>query len=100
MSDTDAPTTALEDRHYLCLTIPEYRNFAEAVGNNCFLNRDAQHVSIKRAKTKKLKNVRATIKKSDYLMKSLIWIEQLRLIELEIRRRQHGFKPTKLPVQT
>ena len=88
MSDTEAPTTALKDRHYLCLTIPEYKAFAEALANNCFLNRDAQACSIPKAKTKKLKNIRAKIRKHQYLMKSLIWKEQLRRIEIELTKRR------------
>ncbi len=94
MTDNNpAPTTAVQDRHYLCLSIPEYRTFAEAVGTFCYLNQDGQLCKLKNAKIKKLKNLRTTIRKSDYLMKSLIWKEQLRLIEAEIRRRQHGWKP-------
>lgn len=89
MSDIEAPTTALQDRHYLCLSIPEYKTFAEALANNCFLNRNAQACSISKAKTKKLKNLRANIRKHPFLMQSLIWKEQLRLIEVEIKRRQH-----------
>lgn len=88
MSDTDAPTTALEDRHYLCLTIPEYKAFAEALSKNCFLNREAQACSITKAKTKKLKNIRANIRKHGYLMKSLIWTEQLRRVEQELAKRR------------
>ena len=88
MSDTEAPTSALEDRHYLGLSISEYKAFAEALANNCFLNREAQPCSIPKAKTRKLKNIRANIRKHDYLMKSLIWKEQLRRIELELSKRR------------
>jgi hypothetical protein len=85
---TDAPTSALEDRHYLCLTIPEYKAFAEALANNCFLDGDAKPHPITKATTKKLKNLRSTILKEEYLMKSLIWNEQVRLIERELHKRR------------
>jgi len=88
MSGTDAPTTALEDRHYLNLSIPEYKAFAEALADNCFLNRDAQPCPIPKAKTKKLKNIRANIRKHQFLMDSLIWREQLRRIEMELSKRR------------
>lgn len=90
MSDTDAPTTAQEDRHYLCMDITEYKLFAEYLSQNGYLNREAQICLLKRAKTKKLKNLRAEIRKSEYLMKSLIWTEQLRLIQLELSKRRNG----------
>jgi len=85
---TDVPQTAVQDRHYLCLEIAEYRNFAEALSNHCYLNREGQHCKLKNAKTKKLKNLRYGILKSDYLLKSLIWKEQLRLIEAELQKRR------------
>lgn len=88
---TDAPQTAVQDRSYLGLDIHEYRTFAEAVSTQCFLNRDGQPCKLKNATLKKLKNVRYTIKKSSYLMQSLIWKEQLRLIEAEIQKRQHQY---------
>jgi len=84
----EIPKTALEDRHYLCLSISEYKAFAEALANNCFLNRDAQPCSIRKARTKKLKNIRANIRKHKFLMNSLIWKEQLRRIEMELVKRQ------------
>lgn len=84
---TEAPTTAVQDRHYLCLTIAEYKSFAEALSNHCYLNKDGAHCKLKNAKTKKLKNLRYTIKKSPYLLKSLIWKEQLRMIEAELAKR-------------
>lgn len=90
MSNTDVPTTAQEDRRYLCMDIPEYKHFAECLSQNGYLNREAQICLLKNAKTKKLKNLRANIRKSDYLMKSLIWTEQLRLIQLEINKRSNG----------
>lgn len=86
--DVPAPTTAVEDRHYLQMSIPEYQNFAQAVGTKCFLSRDGQHCKLKNATNKKLKNIRYGIRKSDYLMKSLIWKEQLRIIDFELNRRQ------------
>lgn len=88
MSSTDAPTTAVQDRNYLCLSIGEYKVFAEAVSTQCYLNRDGNLCKLKNAKTKKLKNLRYTIKKSPYLMKSMIWKEQLRLIEAELTKRR------------
>jgi hypothetical protein len=88
VSNTEAPTTVREDRHYICLTIPEYNNFAEAIATGCYLDRDGNHCKISKAKLKKLKNIRYTIMKSPYLLKSLIWKEQLRLIEQELRKRQ------------
>lgn len=89
MNDSpEAPLTAVQDRHYLCLEIEEYRQFAEAVSTFCYLNRDAQLCKLKNAKTKKLKNLRYGIRKSPYLMKSLIWKEQLRLIEAELIKRR------------
>lgn len=88
MSNTEPPKTAVQDRHYLCLTIPEYQNFAKAVSTQCYLNRDGHLCKLKNAKTKKLKNLRYGIKRSPYLMQSLIWKEQLRLIEVEIAKRR------------
>lgn len=87
--DPDQPTTAVQDRHYLCLTIAEYQTFAEAVSTFCYLNRDGQLCKLRKASTKKLKNLKYGIKKSPYLMKSLIWKEQLRLLENELNKRQH-----------
>jgi hypothetical protein len=57
---------------------------------NGYLNREAQICLLKNAKTKKLKNLRANIRKSNYLMKSLIWTEQYRLIQLELNKRRNG----------
>lgn len=96
-NDQPAPTTAKEDRHYLCLEIGEYRNFAEAVSTQCYLNRDGQLCKLRNAKTKKLKNLRHGILKSPYLLKSMIWKEQLRLIEAELTKRRgiprHAYQP-------
>lgn len=85
---SEAPTTARQDRHYLCMSIPEYQKFAEAVSNHCYINKEGQLCKLKNAKTKKLKNLRYTIRKSPYLIESLIWREQLRLIELELGKRR------------
>lgn len=88
----DVPKTAVQDRHYLNMSIEEYKNFAESVSTFCYLNRDGQLCKLRNAKLKKLKNLRHGIKKSDFLMASLIWKEQLRLIEAEIRRRQKTYQ--------
>lgn len=90
MSDIDAPVTAQQDRQYLCMDIAEYQHFAKCLSQNGYLNRQSQICLLKNAKTKKLKNIRANIRKSDYLMKSLIWTEQMRLIQLEIKKRTNG----------
>lgn len=84
-----APETAIQDRHYLSMTIEEYKKFAEAVSTYCYINKDGQLCKLKNAKTKKLKNLRHTIRKNKIFMTSLIWKEQLRLIELELGKRQH-----------
>lgn len=88
MSDTEQPTTAVQDRNYLRMSIPEYKNFAEAVSSFCYLNKEGNLCKIRNAKIKKLKNIRHGIRRSDFLMKSLIWREQLRLIEVELSKRQ------------
>ena len=89
MSEPEAPTTAVQDRNYLGLDIPEYRKFAEAVSTQCFINRDGQPCKLKNAKLKKLKNIRYTIKKSSLHTKSLIWTDQRRRRDAEIQKRQH-----------
>jgi len=88
--DSSVPTSAMEDRHYLCLTIPEYQNFSEAVNTNCFLDRHGNHVKIKKAKIKKLKNIRHSIKKTPYFMKSMIWRALLERLNEEIDNRELG----------
>jgi len=96
MSDADPITNTKADSQHLCLTIDEYRNFAEAVNTQCYLNRDGQLCKLKNAKTKKLKNLRYTIRKSEYLLRSMIWQAQLHFIEMEIKKRQgvqHYGKP-------
>lgn len=84
-----APTNTQQDRHYLCLTKTEYDHFAEAIQTGCYLDKQANMVKLKNAKTKKLKNIRHSIRKSSYIMQSMIWQAQLRIIETEIRKRQH-----------
>ena len=84
-----APTNTLEDRHYLRLFKKEYDHFAEAIQTGCYLDKRENMVKLKNTKTKKLKNLRSSIRKSTYLMQSMIWQAQLRIIETEIRRRQH-----------
>lgn len=88
LMDQPAPTSTKEDREFLGLTIAEYQKFCEAVQTQCFLNREGNLCKLKNAKTKKLKNLRYKIIKSEHLMKSMIWREQLRLIEIEIAKRQ------------
>lgn len=88
MSDIEPPLTAIQDRHYLKMSIPEYKKFAEAVSSFCYINREGNLCKLRNAKTKKLKNLRHGIRKSDFLMKSLIWKEQLRLLEMELNKRQ------------
>ncbi len=90
MSNKDAPVTAQQDRQYLCMDITEYKYFAECLSQNGYLNRQGQICLLKNTKTKKLKNIRAGIHKSPYLMKSLIWKEQFRLILLELKKRSNG----------
>lgn len=82
------PTTAQEDRQYLQMTISEYQNFAHAVANKCYLNRLGDACMLKNAKTKKLKNIKTIIRRSPFLMQSMIWKEQLRLIEQELAVRR------------
>jgi len=93
MSNTNPVTNTKQDRLHLGLSIDEYRNFAEAVNTQCYLNRDGQLCNLKNAKTKKLKNLRYTIRKSEYLQVSMIWKAQLHFIEMEIAKRRgaaHG----------
>lgn len=82
------PKTAREDRNFLCLTITEYQDFSECIQRGCYLNKDGNHCKLKNAKTKKLKNLRYNIKRSKYLMASLIWQAQLAIIEREITKRR------------
>lgn len=82
------PKTAREDRHFLCLTVTEYQDFSECIQRGCYLNKDGNHCKLKNAKTKKLKNLRYNIKRSKYLMASLIWQAQLAIIEREITKRR------------
>jgi hypothetical protein len=88
MSGIEPPLTVIQDRHYLKMSISEYKNFAEAVSSFCYLNKEGNHCKIRNAQTKKLKNLKYGIKKSNFLMKSLIWKEQLRLLEVELSKRQ------------
>ncbi|ANJ20822.1 hypothetical protein RDp07_gp11 [Roseobacter phage RD-1410Ws-07] len=82
------PTTVQQDRHYLCMTVAEYQDFSECIQTSCYLNKQGQHCKLKNAKTKKLKNLRYSIRKAPYLMASLIWQAQLRIIENEISKRR------------
>jgi hypothetical protein len=82
-----APTTTIADREYLGLTVGEYRNFAENV-HHAYINREGDVCLLKNAKTKKLKNIRYKIIKSEFLLQSMIWRAQLQSIEQEIRRRR------------
>jgi len=82
------PNNTNEDRHYLCLTPSEYRDFSECIQAGCYLNREGQWCRLRKAKTKKLKNLRYKINRSPYLMASLIWQAQLRIIEGELSRRR------------
>ena len=84
----EAPKTAQGDRRYLQMDIPEYQKFANAVASKCYLNRVGDLCQLKNAKTKKLKNIRTVIKRSPFLMQSMIWKEQLRLIEQELLLRR------------
>lgn len=82
-----APTNTIQDREHLKLSISEYQNFSEAVSKNCFLDRDGNHCKLKNAKTKKLKNLRYKINKSEYLKVSMIWRAQLHVIQMELSKR-------------
>lgn len=84
----DAPQTTREDREYLGLTISEYNEFSDAIMAGCYLNRDHQQCKLKGAKTKKLKNLRYKIKKSEFLSASMIWRAQLHIVEAELKRRR------------
>ena len=89
-------TDTVMDRNYLRMSIPEYQKFAEAVSTHCHLNRDGNSCKLKKAKTKKLKNLRYGIRQSSFLMKSMIWRAQLQFIENELQTRQkvkHYAKP-------
>lgn len=86
--DIKEPKNTTEDRHYLCLEVSEYRDFSECIQANCYLNPQGQWCKIRKAKTKKLKNLRYNIKRTPYLMASLIWQAQLRIIENELSRRR------------
>jgi len=88
----EAPTTAVQDRKYLNMSIEEYRTFAEGVSSFCYINKQGQLCKLRKAKLKKLKNLRYEIKKSEILQNSLIWKEQLRLLEVEIQRRQKTYQ--------
>lgn len=90
MTNTDAPTTAREDRQYLGMDVSEYKHFAECLSQQGYLNKQAQICLMRNTKTKKLKNIRAGIRKSEYLLKSLIWQEQLRIINQELKKRSNG----------
>lgn len=78
---------AVEDRQYLGWSQQKYREFAEALGNNCFVNKHGDHVSIKKCKTKKLKNVRAEVRRSTDWKKSMIIKELHRRLDFEIKKR-------------
>lgn len=82
------PINTKEDRHYLCLSPSEYRDFSECIQAGCYLNREGQWCKLRKAKTKKLKNLRYKIIRSPYLMSSLIWQAQLQMIEGQISRRR------------
>lgn len=84
----EAPINTVSDRHYLCLTVTEYQNFAECIQKGCYLNKEGSHCKVKKAKTKKLKNLVHKFKKSPYLHKSLIWKAQMHVIKAELERRK------------
>lgn len=89
MMNTDLPQNALQDRKYLGWEIPDYHDMAMALGNNCFRNKEGQHCSIAKAKLKKLRDLKWVISKNPKLANSLIFKEQLRLIEFELQKRKH-----------
>lgn len=86
---TTDPVTALEDRKYLGWDIPKYRGMAEAIRDNCFLNKQGNKCNISKAKLKKLKNVRYSIVKDPKTSKSLIFKALVTRIDHELSKRQH-----------
>jgi len=78
---------AIDDRKHLGWDITKYNAIAEMLNENCFQNKQGDWCSIKKAKTKKLKNIRALIKKDAHLSASLIMREYIRRLDYEIRKR-------------
>lgn len=87
--NTDLPQNALQDRKYLGWEIHDYHDMAKALGDNCYHNKEGQHCSIPKAKLKKLRDLKWVISKNPKLANSLIFKEQLRLIEFELQKRKH-----------
>lgn len=86
--EAKAPTSAREDRLYLKMDIPDYRDLCEAVMKDCYRDKKKQHCSLKGAKLKKLKDLRFLLTKNPKLACSMIYKELIRRIEVEINKRQ------------
>lgn len=80
--------TALDDRKALKWTIPYYKRMAEAVSQNCFLDKEENFCKISKAKKKKLKNLRYQILKDPVKSQSPIHLEIVRRCTVQIRKHE------------
>ena len=80
--------TAKEDREVLGWSMTKYRDLAEALGDNCFINVKGNKVRIHKTKRKKLLNMKYYIKRNKVFICSPIHIELLRRINIQIAKNQ------------
>ncbi len=78
----------IKDRQALGLSISKYRDMAEGLANNCYLNKTGDSVKISKAKSKKLKNMRQNILKDPVKSQSLIYMELVRRLNIQISKKE------------
>lgn len=80
-------SSAYEDRKLLEWDITKYNAMAEMLASNSYQNKQGDWCSIPKAKTKKLKNIRANLLNHPHQEDSMILREYLRRLNHEIRKR-------------
>ena len=90
-----APTSTAQDRQYLCMDIFEYQRHAEALSQSGVLNKEGNIEKFKHMKTKRLKNLRAVMKKNKF-NKSMLLTAIMSRITSELSKRQKTPRATRL----
>lgn len=80
-------TNCREDRELLGWDIRKYELMAQMLSENCFQNKQGDWCKIPKAKTKKLKNLRAMLRKNKVYAYSMIMKEYARRLDHEIQKR-------------
>lgn len=80
-------TNCGEDRKLLGWDIRKYDLMAQMLSENCYQNKHGDWCKISNAKTKKLKNLRAMLRKDKTYGHSMIMKEYARRLDQEIQKR-------------